>query len=81
MCVAAIAEGTLAFDFQGTNTSEVRIGSAKDRPEYMFHGAIDEVKIYNRALSGTEIAEAMAGTSGVEPLEKLATTVFAINPP
>ena len=38
-----------------------------------FFGAIDEVKIYNRALSDGEIAEAME-PAAVQPSEKLATS-------
>ena len=49
--------GTMA-----SSTRPVRIGGNTIWGEY-FAGRIDEVKIYNRALSVTEIAADMAGTS------------------
>lgn len=38
-----------------TNTSPVRIGS--DYDGRYFHGAVDDVRIYNRGLSAQEVAK------------------------
>ena len=50
------------FEFSGTNDEDVRIGCAKGEPEYAFEdGFIDEVSIWNRALSEDEVRNAMRG--------------------
>lgn len=56
-----------------TNGFPVCIGTNPDKPvpyaNYFFNGAIDEVSIYNRALSGTEIQSIYAaGKSGKCPI-------------
>ncbi|MCH8293101.1 hypothetical protein IH992_18585 [Candidatus Poribacteria bacterium] len=63
------------FDFQGTNDQPVRIGCSKDRPQYTFNGAIDEVAVFRRALSLDEIKQVMNGDLlAVSPKDRLATT-------
>ena len=49
-------------DFSGTNEEDLRIGCAKNKPQYAFEGgSIDEVAIWNRALSEDEVSIAMRG--------------------
>ena len=64
------------FEFSGTNDEDLRIGCAKGKPEYAFEdGLIDEVAIWNRALSEDEIRTAMRGPLfPVMPKNKVATT-------
>ena len=64
------------FIFNGINKEDLRIGCAKNKPEYAFEGgSIDEVAIWNRALSETEIRAAMRGNLlAVSPKDKVATT-------
>ena len=64
------------FKFNGVNDEDLRIGCAKNKPEYAFaDGTIDEVALYNRALSETEIRTAMRGPLfPVSPEDKVATT-------
>ena len=64
------------FDFDGTNDKDLRIGCAKGKPEYAFkEGSIDEVALWNRALSDIEIRTAMRGPLfAVSPKDKIATT-------
>ena len=64
------------LNFNGINGEDLRIGCAKGKPEYAFEdGTIDEVAIWNRALSGTEIRTAMRGNLlAVSPRDKVATT-------
>jgi len=42
-----------------TNADSLQIGNRKQLPESFFRGAIDDVHLYNRALSAPEIQEAM----------------------
>ena len=71
-----ISESDSRFGFAGTNDEDLRIGCAKGKPEYSFAGgAIDEVAIWSRALSETEIRAVMRGTLfAVSPKDKVATT-------
>ena len=64
------------FNFNGTNDEDLRIGCAKGKPEYAFaDGSIDEVALWNRALSEAEIRTAMRGPLfAVSPEDKVATT-------
>ena len=64
------------FHFKGINDEDLRIGCAKNRPEYAFEGgAIDEVAIWSRALSDDEIRSAMGRSLlAVSPKGKVATT-------
>ena len=64
------------FQFKGINDEDLRIGCAKNKPEYAFeNGAIDEVAIWSRALSEDEIRSAMQSSFlAVSPKGKIATT-------
>ena len=68
------------FDFAGTNDQDLRIGCAKDRPQYTFDGGmIDEVAVWSRALSLDEIVQASKGEMlAVSLKDKVATTWAAI---
>ena len=62
-------------EFMGTNDSDLRIGCAKNHPQYAFkNGSIDEAGLWRRALTRTEIKEAMKGFLAVSPKDKVATT-------
>jgi len=69
-----VGEKGEAIDFKATTAYEVRIGSAKDRQQYGYVGAIDEVAIFSRALGENEIKKFMGGITAVSPKGKLATT-------
>jgi hypothetical protein len=70
-----IGEQAQKFDFQGTNDAPLRVGGSKDRPQYTFSGAIDEVVIYKRALDEAEIKNIMDnGPSAVSQSGKVSTT-------
>jgi len=70
-----IGEQAQKFDFQGTNDAPLRVGGSKDRPQYTFNGAIDEVVIYKRALDEAEIKNIMDnGPSAVSQSGKVSTT-------
>ena len=64
------------INFNGANHKDLRIGCVKGKPHYAVeNGAIDEVAIWNRALSGTEIRDAMRGNLlAVSLKDKVATT-------
>ncbi len=64
------------FNFTGTNDQDLRIGCAKDRPQYTFvNGIIDDAAIWSRALDEGEIGEAMGGgLLTVSPKNKASTT-------
>ena len=63
------------FAFIGTNDSDLRIGCAKNHPQYTFkNGSIDEVGLWRRALTQSEIKEVMRGALAVSPKDKVATT-------
>lgn len=63
-------------NFNGANDKDLRIGCVEGKPEYAFEdGSIDEVAIWHRALSETEIRDAMRGNLlAVSPKDKIATT-------
>ena len=63
-------------NFKGTNKEDLRIGCVKNKPQYAFEGgSIDEVAIWNRALSEDEVRKAMRGpVLSVSPKDKAATT-------
>ena len=67
--------GFRRVNFNGANDKDLRIGCVENKPEYAFEdGSIDEVAIWNRALSGTEIRDAMRGNLlAVSPKDKVAT--------
>lgn len=57
------------------NEASVTIGKRSKAEECFFNGMIDEVAIYNRALSEEEVKEAMEGiASAIETEGKLATS-------
>ena len=63
------------FEFIGTNDSDLRIGCAKNHPQYTFkNGSIDEAGLWRRALTQSEIREVMGGALAVSPKNKIATT-------
>lgn len=76
----AYIDGVLGEEWQyaGTmpeNTASVTIGRRSKSADCHFTGMIDEVVIFNRALSVEEVQESMEGIkTAVEPAEKLATT-------
>lgn len=64
------------INFNGTNDKDLRIGCVEGKPRYAFEGgSIDQVAIWSRALSETEIRGAMRGDLlAVSPKNKAATT-------
>ena len=68
--------GPINRDFPEVNDQALRIGCAKDRPQYAFdNGAIDEVALWSRSLTQTEIRTVMKGNMlAVSPKDKTATT-------
>ena len=69
----AVADGEVPGPL-AANDDPWRIGQDCDRLNYVFAGMIDDVSLWNRALSADEIAEAQDLVTPVEPLDKLATT-------
>ena len=71
-----LAESEMPFDFSGVNDQDLRIGCAKNRPEYAFEdGYIDEVAIWSRALSEDEVRTVVRSPMfPVSPKNKVATT-------
>ena len=71
-----ILELETIFIFNGINDHDLRIGCAKNRPQYAFEGgSIDEVAIWSRALSEDEVKKAMRDPLlSVSPQGKAATT-------
>ena len=62
------------FKFIGVNDADLRIGCAKDHPQYTFkNGSIDEVGLWRRALTQSEIRKVMGGALSVSPKGKVAT--------
>ena len=64
------------FRFNGINDEDLRIGCAKNKPQYAFEGgSIDEVAIWSRALSENEVRTAMRGPLlSVSPKGRVTTT-------
>lgn len=63
------------FKFIGVNDADLRIGCAKNHPQYTFkNGSIDEVGLWRRALTQSEIRKVMGGALAVSPKGKVATT-------
>ena len=70
-----LSDGKQDFEFIGTNDSDLRIGCAKNHPQYTFkNGSIDEVGLWRRALTQSEIREVMRGALAVSLKDKVATT-------
>ena len=66
------------FDFAGTNDQDLRIGCAKDRPQYTFDGGmIDEVGLWSRPLELDEIVEASKGELLAVSVKDKVTTTWA----
>lgn len=71
------AESVVEGDVPGVlkaNDDPWRIGQDCERLNYVFAGMIDEVRLWNRALSGDEITSAQGLLTPVDPLAKLTTT-------
>ena len=69
------AEQKEKFSFKGINGVPVRIGCAKDRARCHFHGAIDEVVIYSRALNEKAIQGVMKGSLSAPSHSKRKTII------
>ena len=70
-------ESVVEGDVPGTlnaNDDPWRIGQDCERLNYVFAGAIDEVRLWNRALSADEINEIMPLPTAVDARAKLTTT-------
>ena len=59
----------MSFKLNCTTDKPLFVGSGVERPQYVFDGAIDEVAIFNRALSQDEIKKAMEGIDKMLPVE------------
>lgn len=70
-----VASGTL-----GTNDFSVLIGDNAEVPGRYFGGAMDDVQVYDRALSASEINAAMAGQLGSDTAT-VTITVGEVNDP
>ena len=75
-----LGEQALGVDFQGINEYNITIGCAENRPNYTFSGNIDDVVVYNRALSDEEVSQIMEGGPlfAVSSKGKFATTWASI---
>ena len=61
-----------AFAFKGENDLPLMVGMGVERPQYTFEGIIDEVVIFNTALTQNDIKEVMDGKFlAVAPHDKL----------
>ena len=60
------------------NDDPWRIGQDCERLNYVFAGAIDEVRLWNRALTTADIGELMPSAVAVDARGKLATTWSSI---
>ena len=69
----SVAEGDVPGPLKA-NDDPWRIGQDCERLNYVFAGLIDEVRLWNRALSTDEIAMAQGLLTPVDPRTKLATT-------
>ena len=69
----AVAEGEVPGALKA-NDDPWRIGQDCERLNYVFAGIIDEVSLWNRALSADEITGAQDLGVSVDPRAKLATT-------
>jgi hypothetical protein len=65
------------FKLSCTTDKPLYVGGGVERPQYVFDGALDEVAVFNRALSQDEIKSAMEGLKkllAVEAIDRLTTT-------
>ena len=69
----AVADGEVPGALNA-NDDPWRIGQDCERLNYVFAGLIDEVRLWNRALSADEIGGAQGLLTPVDPLAKLTTT-------
>ena len=69
----AVAEGEVPGTLNA-NDDPWRIGQDCERLNYVFAGAIDEVRLWNRALTADEINEIMPLATAVDAKAKLTTT-------
>jgi len=74
-----VGENNEAFSFRGDNNLSVIIGKGVDRDNYAFNGSIDEVAVFNVALTADDINDIMTNglssiTAAVSTSGKLATT-------
>ncbi len=69
----AVGEGEVPGTLSA-NDDVWRIGQDCERPNYVFAGMIDEVRLWNRALSASDIADSQALLTPVAPHAKLAAT-------
>ena len=69
----AAAEGEVPGTLSA-NDDPWRIGQDCERENYVFAGIIDEVRLWNRALSAADIADLQGLLTDVEARGKLATT-------
>ncbi|MDE0684910.1 MAG: LamG domain-containing protein [Candidatus Poribacteria bacterium] len=68
-----MGEDKREFNFAGDNIANVWIGCAKNKYAFV-NGSIDEAAVWQRALNGTEIKQAMSGSFlAVSPNGKIAT--------
>lgn len=51
------AQQSDSFKFKGVNSKNLMIGQGTDRDQYRFNGLIDEVRIYNKALTLAQIQQ------------------------
>ncbi len=61
----SVASGAASANYQGSGAFQLGAGGPSGNGE--FHGALDDLRVYNRDLSGAEIA-ALAVTSGSAPV-------------
>ena len=70
-------ERNAGFKLQCTAEVPLVVGGGVQRPQYVFEGALDEVAVFNRALSQAEVNEVMEGIGqilSVKAEEKLPIT-------
>ena len=63
-------EKKAGFKLQCTAEVPLVVGGGVQRPQYVFEGALDEVAVFNRALSQAEVKEVMEGISQILAVEK-----------
>ena len=63
-------EKKAGFKLQCTAEVPLVVGGGVQRPKYVFEGALDEVAVFNRALSQAEVKEVMEGISQILAVEK-----------
>lgn len=74
---SSVVEGAVPGPLK-KNDDPWRIGQDCERLNYVFAGAIDEVRLWNRALTTADIGELMPSAVAVDARGKLATTWSSI---